>query len=119
MITPGDVTCLVVTFQGQTTIFCRINPCVAVLAFPTIGIGLTDTSAFCSIEATTLTLLASVIEIAGFTHRHRIGGVAPRQLTITTLALVIASGDVTDFVIAFQGQATILGAIEPCVTVLA
>lgn len=70
MITAGDVTGLIVIFQHQATILGGIQPGIAVLARPTIGISLTDAGALCSIKATTLTLPAGIIEIASFAHRH-------------------------------------------------
>lgn len=103
----------------STGIHCCVDSCITPLSRSAVRICFAHTGALCSIEAATLTLLAGIIEIAGPTHRHRIGGVAPRQLAIATFALMITAGDVTRLIVIFQHQATVLGRIQPGIAVLA
>lgn len=62
----------------STGIHCCVDSCITPLSRSAVRICFAHTGALGSIKATTLTFLAGIIEIAGPTHRYRIGGVAPR-----------------------------------------
>lgn len=104
---------------GTTGIHFGIDPTITPLPRTTVCVCLTHTGALRSIEAATLALFAGIIEIAGFTHRHRIGGVAPREFAVAAFALVSATGNIACFIIGLLGHTLVLFEIDPRVTILA